>query len=107
MKHVQILLEKNVLEEIEVIPEDSIIDCNNLTFQDLKKIAIKHNVSYIGKKKICNHLKKVRGYTFSKDVNIDSKKNVTEIIKRIVLMIMTVNGYHKLLINNKNLIKNF
>ena len=32
----QILLEKNVLEEIEVIPEDSIIDCNNLTFQDLK-----------------------------------------------------------------------
>ena len=46
----RILIKKNVLEEIEVQTENKVLDCNKLTFEDLKKIAQSHNVSYVGDK---------------------------------------------------------
>ncbi len=61
----RILIKKNVLEEIEVQTENKVLDCNKLTFEDLKKIAQSHNISYVGdKKKICKRLEKI-GYTFT------------------------------------------
>ena len=64
----QILLEKDVLEMIEVKTENNKINCTDNTFNDLKKLAQKHNVSYVGNKKdICGRLEKI-GYVFEDNV---------------------------------------
>ena len=70
----QILLTKNVLEEVEVNPKSEKINCLDNTFAELKKIAQKHNVSYVGSKKdICNRLKNI-GYDISD--NITENNNI-------------------------------
>ena len=86
----QILLEKNVLEMIDVKAENNKINCIDNTFNNLKKLAQKHNVSYVGNKKdICKRLEKI-GYVFEDSIQSNKSDKCYKKKKQIVMM--SVNG---------------